>query len=119
MNVMWYVGKFDEATWQLLAAFGMTRELMDANGAGMVAVEQTISYKRELLAGDLLSVYSRLLEVREKAIRFTHEMRNDATGEVAATTILVGVHLDTRLRKSSPIPQEIRERARQMLSAEG
>jgi acyl-CoA thioester hydrolase len=24
MNVMWYVGKFDEATWQLLAAVGLT-----------------------------------------------------------------------------------------------
>jgi hypothetical protein len=25
MNVMWYVGKFDEASWQLLATLGFTR----------------------------------------------------------------------------------------------
>ena len=24
MNVMWYVGKFDEATWNLFAALGVT-----------------------------------------------------------------------------------------------
>jgi acyl-CoA thioester hydrolase len=116
MNVMWYVGKFDEATWQLIATFGLTAEAMRASGTGMVAVEQTVNYRRELLAGDLLSIYSQLLEVREKAIRFTHEMRNDATGEVAATTVLVGVHLDARLRKASPIPADVCERARQMLA---
>ena len=26
MNVMWYVGKFDEATWHLLAALGLSRD---------------------------------------------------------------------------------------------
>jgi acyl-CoA thioester hydrolase len=116
MNVMWYVGKFDEATWQLMASFGMTTEVMRAAGTGMVAAEQTINYRRELMAGDLLSIYSQLLEVREKAIRFTHEMRNDATGEVAATTLLVGVHFDAMLRKASPMPADVRDRARLMLS---
>ena len=27
MNVMWYVGKFDEATWNLFAAMGVTCEV--------------------------------------------------------------------------------------------
>jgi acyl-CoA thioester hydrolase len=104
------VGKFDEATWQFLVRIGMTPSSLRAAGTGMVAAEQTISYKRELLAGDTLTIHSRLLEVRTKAIRFTHEMRNDETGEVAATTVLVGVHLDTALRTSRPLPQDVRER---------
>ena len=115
LNVMHYVGKFDEATWQLLAAVGLTPAAMKAAGTGMVAVEQTINYRRELLAGDVVSVHSRLLEVREKSVRFTHEMRNDASGEVAATTLLVGVHIDQTHRKSCPMPGEVRARALAMI----
>jgi len=115
MNVMYYVGKFDEATWQLLAAIGLTPAGMRAADTGMVAVEQTISYKQELLAGDVLSIWSRLLEVREKAVRFTHEMRNDASGEVAATTLLVGVHIDTRVRRACPLPADVLARAQAMI----
>jgi acyl-CoA thioester hydrolase len=118
MNVMWYVGKFDEATWQFVARLGLTPSMLRAEGSGMVAVEQTVSYKRELVAGDAITIYSTLLEVKEKSVRFTHEMRNDETNEVAATTILVGVHLDTTLRKARPLPEKIRERARAFLKTE-
>lgn len=118
MNVMWYVGKFDEATWQLFALLGMTSESLRERQGGMAAVHQEVTYQRELLAGAVYSIYSQVLEVREKVIRFTHEMRNDETGEVAATTILTGVYLDTQQRKSRALPPDVAERARQMI-AEG
>ena len=111
MNVMWYVGKFDEATWQFFASFGLTPSFMREQGRGMAAVQQNISYKRELHAGDVVSVRSGVLEVREKVIRFFHEMYNDETGETAATAEITGVHLDTGLRKSCPLPGQVFERA--------
>lgn len=111
MNVMWYVGKFDEATWHLFAAIGLTPAFLRANGRGMAAVEQSIVYRRELHAGDIVSVYSRILEIKDKAIRFEHEMRKDDTGEVAATTILTALHLDTVARKACAFPAEVREKA--------
>ena len=46
----------------------------------MVAVKQEIAYKRELLAGDTLTIRSGIIEVREKVVRFFHEMRNNETG---------------------------------------
>ena len=72
MNVMWYVGKFDEATWNLLALVGLTPTLLREQGRGMVAVKQEIAYKRELLAGQTLTIRSGVLEVREKVVRFFH-----------------------------------------------
>src|SRR5215831_16107426 len=74
MNVMWYVGKFDEATWQLLAAIGATPARLQEELFGLVAVEQHITYKRELRAGDLLTIRSSVLESKEKSVRFAHEM---------------------------------------------
>ena len=67
----------------------------------MAAVQQNITYKRELLAGDIVEVRSRLLEIRDKSIRFLHEMRNAETGEIAATCEIVGVHMDRQARKST------------------
>ena len=111
MNVMWYVGKFDEASWQLISKLGLTRSRFSEEGRGVVAVEQHIDYKRELHAGDLITIRSAVLEVKEKSIRLTHEMRNDETGELVATTEIVGVYIDASLSKACPLPSDIRERA--------
>lgn len=107
MNVMWYVGKFDEATWQLLASIGLTGPRMRAEGFGMVAVEQHIEYKREVRSGDLVTVRSMLQEVREKSVIFVHEMTNDLTNELAARTVLTGVCIDMGTRKARPLPSDV------------
>ena len=75
MNVMWYVGKFDEATWHLFASAGLTGKRMRAESLGMAAVEQRIEYKRELLAGDLITIRSWFQEVREKVILQPHAVK--------------------------------------------
>ena len=111
MNVSAYVAKFDEATWQLFAAIGLMPSQFRAGSVGMAGVEQEIEYKRELYAGDVVTVVSSILEVREKAIRFAHEMRNDESGEMAARTVLVAVHLDRATRRASALPRDVRERA--------
>ena len=112
MNVMWYVGKFDEATWNLFLQVGITPAYLREQGRGMAAVDQHIEYKRELKAGDVVTIRSEVLELHEKKIRFRHEMRNEETGEVAAVTTLLGVHMDTRARKACPFPPELLARAR-------
>lgn len=115
MNVMWYVGKFDEATWHLFNAIGLSpRYLRDAQ-RGMAAVDQHISYIRELHAGATVSVTSHLLEMKERSLRFEHEMVNDDTGEVAARTVLKGVHLDKLTRRSCAFEDAIAQRAQALL----
>jgi acyl-CoA thioester hydrolase len=114
MNVMWYVGKFDEATWQFFNHLGLPPSRLSKEGTGMAAVEQHIEYKRELRAGDVVTVRSTVLEVKEKSICFQHEMTNDETGELAARTTLTGVYFDTSLRKARSLPSDISRRAELM-----
>jgi acyl-CoA thioester hydrolase len=116
MNVMWYVGKFDEGTRHFLRALGLTPAFLRANKRGMAAVEQTIEYRRELLAGDIVTVHSVLLEIKEKAVRFAHEMRNADTGEIAATTTLTGVHIDTVVRRACAFPASVRKKGAALLA---
>lgn len=115
MNVMWYTGKFDEATWHLLARVGLTPSYLRDRKRGMVAVQQETTYQRELVAGDLITIQSGVLEMGEKVIRFYHEMLNAETREIAAKTTLTGVHLDSETRKSCPFPAEILERGRALI----
>jgi len=115
MNVMWYVGRFDEATWNLLAAAGITGAYMREQQRGMVAVDQRLQYKRELLAGDIFTIASGITEVKSKAILFFHEMRNVESGEVAATARLTGVHIDAVSRKACTLPEAAAMRARDLV----
>lgn len=111
MNVMWYVGKFDEATWALFASVGLTSERLKQDGRGMAALDQRLVYKREAMPGDNLEVYSRPIEVTSKTIRFIHEMIDCASGATVATCELVATYLDTRARKSAALPGEVRDKA--------
>ncbi len=118
MNVMWYVGKFDEATWQLFSAVGLSPSRLRAASRGMAGLEQHIDYKRELRAGDVVTVRSGVLEIGEKTIRFAHRMENDETGEVSARTTLTAVHLDVVARRACALPEDVRTRAREMIVSE-
>ena len=107
MNVMWYVGKFDEATWSLGALMGMTSQYLLAAKRGMAAVEQRISYRREALVGDIILVRSAVLELRPKSVRFVHEMYRGDGGDHLATMMVTGVHLDLTVRKSTQFEPQI------------
>jgi acyl-CoA thioester hydrolase len=115
MNVMWYVGKFDEATWNLFSALGVTPAYLRENERAMAAVQQNLSYKRELLPGDVVAVRSGILEMRDKVAKFVHEMRHAQTGEISAVCVLTAVHLDSRARKSTALPADLIARGRTML----
>ena len=112
MNVMWYVGKFDEATWHLFRMVGLSSAWLKANGRGMAAIEQRIAYQRELHAGATVIVRTTVLEVREKVLRFVHQMVDADTEQASATTLLVAAHTDAQLRKATALPPEVAEKAR-------
>jgi acyl-CoA thioester hydrolase len=109
MNVMWYVGKFDEATWQLIALLGLPPERLRQDGIVMAAVEQRIEYKRELRAGDLLTIRSSVQELGDKTVVMVHEMTNQSTGELAARIVITGICVDASTRRAGLLPADIRE----------
>lgn len=115
MNVMWYVGKFDEATWNLFAMMGASADYLRVENKAMAAVDQRLQYRRELLAGDTVAIGSGVLEVKPKVITFFHEMRHAISGDIAATCRLVAVHMGSKTRKAEPFPLAVAERARGML----
>jgi len=111
-------GMFDRATWHLFSSVGFTGTYLRTRDRGMAAVQSTVSYRSELVSGDLIVIRSRFLEVHDRKARFEHEMTNVESGEIAATNELVGVHIDRTARRACPIPVEIRSSIEQLISGE-
>jgi acyl-CoA thioester hydrolase len=116
MNVMWYVGKFDEATWSLAAMMGMTGRYLKEARRGMAAVDQRIAYRREALPGDVVTIRTSIIEVRPRSVRFVHEMRRDDLGDLLATMVVTGVHIDGVDRRATPFAAPILAAAQAMLA---
>ena len=119
LNVMWHTNMFDQASFVLMSSLGVDQAYREKHQATVVTVKCDIAYKREVHAGHILAVRTRVLEVRDKIIRMAHEVVEEGSGEVAALADITGVYMDTRARKSKPFPEDIRARALAMLDEHG
>ena len=115
MNVVWYVSKFDEASWQFASMVGLNNSYFMQKDRGIAALQQNITYKSELVAGSTVTIRSGVLEIKEKVMRIIHEMRNDTTGGIAALMVLTIIHFNTKKRKSCPFPKDILDRGKKLV----
>lgn len=118
MNIASYGAKFDEANWVFFCEIGLTPSYLRSERYGMAGVQQTISYMKELFAGDVIEIRSQVLEVAERRLRVRHEMRNIETGEIAATSEINAVHLDKPGHKSCDFPPAVRAAAEALMAGE-
>ncbi len=117
INIRAYLELFDAAAWQLYAMVGLTPSLLRSGAVHMAAVQQNVSYQKELLAGDTVAVRTAVLEIREKVLRFRHELLNTETNEVCSTCEFTVVCLDPEARRSRPFPPEVVARARELMTS--
>src|SRR5438093_5433018 len=75
MNVLWYVSKFDEATWHFFAGIGLTPSFLRQHDRGRAGVQQNTSYKRELRAGGMVAIRLAVRASAEEGMRLLREMR--------------------------------------------
>lgn len=115
MNVVSYVAKFDQATWTFFNDIGFTPEYLRTSGRALAAVRYDVSYKKELLAGDVVTIRTRLLRVGSSSLAYLHEMSNGETGELVATAEVTGVLIDRQTRRSTPFPRDVADRLRKEL----
>ena len=113
INVMWYVSKFDEATWPFFNALGLTPAYLRGR-YGMAAVQQNISYKAELVAGDIIEIRSQLIEVRDRVLRYVHQLYRIEPEALTAVCELTAVHFDRETRRACPLPSVVKARAEEM-----
>ncbi|GKQ36116.1 thioesterase family protein [Streptomyces sp. A012304] len=105
LNQAVYINYAEHARWSLLQAAGITQAGLIGRGIGPVALETTIRYKRELLAGDEVDVTCAFTWGRGKTFRIEQTIRK-ADGTVAAELTAVGGLLDLKERRMVTDPQD-------------
>ncbi|RMG76811.1 MAG: thioesterase [Bacteroidetes bacterium] len=107
MNVMYYINKFEQGGRNFGHAMGLT-DIGKGENTGVVVVEQTIQYHREVFEDDLLYIESSLLGVSQKAFTILHEMYQSESGERVSTMKAVLVLFDKKERRALPFPAHLR-----------
>lgn len=115
INVRAYMEFFEEACWQFYAMLGLTASMLRSGAVHLAAVQQNITYKKELYPGDTIVVRTGVVEMREKVLRFRHELVNTENGEVCSICEFTAVCLNPETRRSQPFPAQVAERANGLL----
>ena len=103
MNVMHYLGFFDQSYWHLFSMMGFTRAYMDEQRKGFVSVKDTITYSAEQGPGATIIIESGLKKIGSSSAVSYAVMKNSETGETAATWENVGVYFDLEKRAKSAL----------------
>ncbi|MDV7338521.1 thioesterase family protein [Terasakiella sp. A23] len=107
LNVRHYMAKFDDAAWNLLAELGINKKYFSERNGGVAAVDHHVTYKKEMVAGDSVTVRTHLALFEGKKFKMIHRMFDSITGDLVADCELFGVHMDQTARRASEIPKDI------------
>jgi acyl-CoA thioester hydrolase len=115
MNIRWYVAIFDDAGDCLHERIGLTREFHRQHESGTMDLEHHTAFLSELLPGDPVAVYARLVAQSPKLVHYVMFMVNEKHGKLAALFECVNAFVDLRARKTAPYPVEIARNIAAML----
>jgi acyl-CoA thioester hydrolase len=105
LNQSVYLNYAEHARWSLLQAAGITQAALVGKGVGPVALETTIRFRRELLAGDEVEVTCAFAWSGGRTFGIEQTIRR-ADGTVSAEITAVGGLMDLKTRKLVADPGE-------------
>lgn len=109
MNVRHYAPFFDDATFHLYAALGLSLDDMLAeHGVHMVSARAETNFIRELKAGDTFLIDGAVTRIGGRSASFQFRMIHSDTGDHHASYELTEVIFDPKTRKSAPMPDALR-----------
>ncbi len=115
MNSRMYVSRFDQATWFLLHAIGVTPASIKQQNLRVAIVRQNYQFLEELRGGELVEIKSGFLAVGGKYFRFLHQMYDDESGKMVATCDSVAVQDSLESGKSVSLTPSLQEKAKRYL----
>ena len=107
MNVRHYLTIFDEAGYPMVDRLGLTPDYLTANQVGGFDHEHHIHYINEVLVGESVAVYVRMVARSAKRMHYLMFMVNESRGTLASIFECVNSFADLKIRRTAPWPPEI------------
>lgn len=109
MNVRHYAPFFDDASFHLYTALGLSLDgMLTEHGVHMVSARAETNFIRELKAGDCFVIDGAVLRLGNRSATFQLRMVHSDTDVLHATYDLTDVIFDPKTRKSAPMPDAMR-----------
>lgn len=116
LTTRFYTAFFDDASWHLFAELGYVESVARSEGWGWADVATTTEYKREVGAGGLIRLKSRVIAMGNSSLTAEHLLGERSSGMVCARMEAKTVCFDLVNRRSRPLPDRIRTVAAGMLA---
>jgi len=117
MNVQFYVARAADSTFFLRHELGLAPSATRNPNRTMIALEEHCRFHRELFAGDMMTMRTRLIDMREKTLVVLHELLNGGTGELAASIVAVNASFDTETHRLVPWDADALAKGRALVGA--
>ena len=107
MNIRWYIVAFDDAGDDLHARIGLTPDFHRQHHTGTMDLEHHTHFVNEIMPGESVAVYARLVARSPKRIHYLMFLVNETKGKLAAIFECMNAFADLTIRKTAPFPPEI------------
>ena len=109
------VHRFTDACIQAGAAIGMTAEWLHSNRRGFSTFELALRIAGALRLDEPYLVETGIAHLGNSSVRFVHRMTNPETGHEIGRLGQYGVNLDLDARRPAKLPDELRDRAAELV----
>ena len=106
MNVRYYFELVERGYNMFYGRLGLGELYASADRYGSFALEQHVRYLAEVLEGERVSVYVRLVALSPKRTNKIGFLVNDTRAQLAATIETVAMNMDMKRRRGAPFPAE-------------
>jgi acyl-CoA thioester hydrolase len=117
LNMAYYHVLFDRAVDFVYDRLGIGVDYVRAEGGSCFTLEVHVNYLSELTTDDPVAVTFQLIDHDAKRLHFFQTMTNARTGELAATSEQLALHVDMTERRSVEFPSAALEKIASLQAA--
>jgi acyl-CoA thioester hydrolase len=107
VNVQFYQALYELGSYQVLEDVDVGKHYLEAQGYGMFDLEHHLHYRAEILVGERVSTYNRVLERNDKRFHGMYFIVNDSRDALACTLEYITSGVDLGARRMTPFPPEL------------
>lgn len=107
INVQYYQALYELGGYQVLEDVGIDDDYLRTNNFGMFDLEHHLHYLAEILAGDQVSTYNRILNRNHKRFHGMYFIINDTRDNLAFTMEYITAGVSLGLHRTASFPPEL------------
>ena len=107
VNVQFYQALYELGGYQVLAEVDADEAYLQEHGFGMFDLEHHLHYRSEVLVGDRVSTYNRLLVKNDRRFHGMYLIVNDSRDQLACTLEYITAAVNLGLRRTTAFPPDM------------